>query len=192
MRNFTLTFLLAFTNSLLFGQNKILVLSKNDKVIHHYFKGSYITFQSQGGQWMHGLISSINDSSFDFTKEVIKVSLMRSDTFYFSGYHYLLSDIRAVPRKGVQVHYVNDDHYEIDRSNGHLHWYWIKNGWLLQIGALGYAALHVLNSVIKNDHAVSGKNLAIAAGIFSAGEILHLAYKPVIKLGKKYELKVLQ
>lgn len=191
MKRIILITLFIFCTAGVFAQNDFLVFKKKDKTVQRFFKNSCITFQLNDREWIYGIITNIENDSFYLTKVVIQVHLMGSDTFYFSGFHYALSDIYAMPKKGVQVHYVNG-HYEISRAGGHVHWFWIKNGWLFSAGGAGYALLHVLNGVTKKEYNFSGKNLGIAGGVFSAGVLLRYLYKPVLRTGRNYRLAVVK
>ena len=191
MKRIILTTLFIFCTAGAFAQNDFLVFKKKHKTIQRFFKNSYITFQLNDREWIHGIITKIENDSFYLTKVVIQVHLMGSDTFYFNGFHYALSDIYTMPKKGVQVHYVNG-RYEISRAGGHVHWYWVKSGWIFKAGGAGYALLHVLNGVTKKERNFSGKNLAIAGGVFSVGVLLRYLYKPVLRTGRNYRLAVVK
>ena len=177
--------------ALLFAQSDVLVYKKSDKTIQYFYKDSYISFQLNNQEWMKGFITSITNDSFYFTKEIVRYYTMGSDTTRISGYHYALSDIYAMPKKGVQIDYISD-RFNITGSGGHQHWYWIKSGWIFRVGAAGYAALSVANGLIKNDFAFAGSKLGIAAGVFLAGVILKKTYKLTHRLGKKYHLETMR
>jgi hypothetical protein len=113
--------------------------------------------------------------------------MMGTDTAHFGIVGVALADVYAMPKKGVQIDYIHG-RYQITRSGGHVHWYWIKSGWIFRVGAAGYAALHIANSLLQNNVLVSVGKLGIAAGVFLVGGLLYLTYKPTIKLGKKYQL----
>ena len=114
-----------------------------------------------------------------------------SDTTRFAGYHYALSDVFAVPKKGVQIDYRNNA-FNITEVGGHMHWYWIKSGWLFRATALGYAALNVTNGLIKNNFSFTDAKLGIAAGVFAAGVILKKKYHLTHRLGQKYHFEMLK
>jgi len=191
MIKLTLAILCNCCSILLFAQNDVLVYKKGDKTIQHFYKDSYISFQLKNNEWMKGFITSIEKDSFYFTKEIVRYYTMGSDTSRFAGYHYALNDIYAMPKKGVQIDYLGD-RFRITRDGGHQHWYWIKSGWIFRIGAAGYAALSVANSLIKNSFSFTGSKLGIAAGIFAAGVILKKTYKLTHQLGKKYHLETMK
>ena len=97
-----------------------------------------------------------------------------------------------MPKKGVLVDY-KDGEFQISRSGGHVHWYWIKSGWIFRVVGIGYAALNIANGVINNDFSFSENKtqLGIAAALFATGVLLKKTYKLTFKLGKKYQLRVL-
>ena len=107
---------------------------------------------------------------------------------HFSGYHFALSDVYALPKKEIQVDYIKGA-FRVNRAAGHVHWYWIKSGWIFRTGAAGYALLYSLNGLIKNDFTFSGSRLGLAAGIYLFGVLLNELYHYRYKLGKKYHLE---
>jgi len=86
---------------------------------------------------------------------------MRNDTTYISGFHFTIADVYAMPKKGVQIDYINNC-YQITMSGGHVHWYWVKSGWIFRVGAAGYAALNVVNGIIQNNFSFTGSHLGIS------------------------------
>lgn len=185
--------LLFFTacSSSLCAQNDVLVLKKGSKIIQYYYKDAYISFQLKNAEWMKGFITKIENDSFYFTKEIVRYYTMGSDTVRYTGYHFALSDVYALPKKGVQIDYIGD-RFKITMNGGHQHWYWIKSGWIFRTGAAGYAALSVANGLIKNNFAFTGSRLGIAAGVFLAGVLLKKTYKLTHQLGKKYHFETIK
>jgi hypothetical protein len=57
---------------------------------------------------VRGIITSIKKDSFDLKFEKITYSMMRADTVHFSGFHYTISDIYVMPKKGLKIDYKND------------------------------------------------------------------------------------
>lgn len=55
--------------------------------------------------------------------------------------------------------------FQITTSGGHVHWYWIKSGWIFRVGAGGYAVLDVANGLIRSNFSLSGSKLGTAAAI---------------------------
>ena len=190
MKKLTLCSTLFIYSVLGFAQNNFFVLKKKDRNVQHFQKGSYITFQLKNQEWLQGIITLIENDSFYFTKEIIIYHTLSIDTIHFSGYHFALSDVYAVPKKGVQVDYINGA-FRINMSAGHVHWYWIKSGWIFRAGAVGYAALYSINGLIKNDFSFAGSHLGIAAGVYLFGVLLHELYTYRYKLGRKYRLEMI-
>jgi hypothetical protein len=180
-----------FSTATGFAQNNFLVLKKRNKTVRHFWKGGYIAFQLKDGQWMTGILTKIEKDSFYLKTEVIANSWFRNDTSYYSGYHYAISDIYAIPRKELQVAYING-RYQINRGGGHMHWYWVKSGWIFRAGAIGYTALDVTNGLIKNNFTFSGSKFGIAAAVFLGGVVLDKVYKVKHKIGKRYRLEVVE
>jgi hypothetical protein len=187
MNKLLLSAFLISLSTLSFAQHDYFVLKKRNKTVQHFWKDSYITFQLKDGQWVKGIITNIKKDSFELKIERITYSMMGSDTVHFSGFHYALSDIYAMPGKGLKIDYINGG-FKVNKSAGHVHWYWVKSGWLFRTGAIGYTVLHIANGII-NDLSFSGINLGIAAGVFIAGVVLHKIYKPIFRLGTKYHME---
>lgn len=124
---------------------------------------------------------------------VVHYYLMGSDTFYYNIKSFALPDVYAMPNSGILIHYTNG-RFQISRSAGHMHFYWIKSGWLFRTGAAGYAGLHIANGLIQNNLSFrdSKTPLLIAAGVFLGGVLLHKKYKPYLRIGKKYRLTILK
>lgn len=169
----------------------MLVLKKDSKIIQYFYKDAYISFQLKNAEWMKGFITKIENDSFYFTKEIVRYYTMGSDTVRYTGYHFALSDVYALPKKGVQIDYIGD-RFKITMNGGHQHWYWIKSGWICRSAAAVYAALSVANGLIKNNFAFTGSRLGIAAGVFLAGVLLKKTYKLTHQLGKKYHFETIK
>jgi hypothetical protein len=179
---------LIFSTASAFGQYDFIVLKKRNKSVQYFWKDSYIAFQLKDGQWIKGIITKIEKDFFYLRIEKISHSLMGPDTVHFSGFRYAISDIYAIPKKGLQIDYMNG-RFDVNRAAGHVHWYWIKSGWLFRVGAIGYAVLNVSNGLLKKDLSSSRSGFGIAAAVFSGGVVLHKIYKPYFRLGKRYHLE---
>lgn len=174
----------------MYAQNDILVLKKGNKSLQYFYKDSHISFQLQNKDWVKGIITKIENDSFIFTKEIIRYYTMGSDTSRIAGYHYALSDVYAMPKKGVQIDYINE-RFQITTSGGHQHWYWIKSGWLFRVMGAGYALLSITNGIVKHNFTLTASNLGIAAGVFLGGVILKQTYKLTLRMGGKYHLEII-
>ena len=84
-----------------------------------------------------------------------------------------------MPNKGILVDYI-DGRFQISRSGGHVHWYWIKSGLLFRLAGAGYAALNIANG--------NAMGVAVGAAVLLGGFIMGKLYKPVLKIGKKYRV----
>ncbi len=189
MARLTFLFIFSFFATVAFSQHDILVLKKGNKSLRYFHAGSRISFQLNNKEWTKGIITKIENDSFYFTKEIVIYHLgAHADTMHFSGFHYALSEVHALPKRGVQIDYFGD-HFAITGSGGHQHFYWIKSGWIFRAGALGYAGLNIINSIIKKDVLFSSGKLGIAAAVFAGGVILKKVYTLTRPLGKKYHLE---
>lgn len=71
---------------------------------------------------------------------------------------------------------------------GHVHFYWIKNGWIFRVAGAVYAAVNLFNALVYKNQPVDWVGIAVAAGLIAIGELLKLTCKPNFKLDKKYTL----
>jgi hypothetical protein len=193
MKRQLLPVLFLLLSLLSFSQQNQLIFKKGNKVLERYWQGSTFAFQQSNRLWRKGEITRIQNDSFYIRPMVVTYHLMGSDTAYFNIEGYSLSDVFAIPKKGVLISYKNGS-FQISTAGGHLHWYWIKSGWLFRTGALGYAGVHTANGLIQNNFSFSKSKteLGVAAGVFATGVLLKKLYKPVIKIGRKNKMEILE
>ncbi len=184
-----LFFLLMFLTYKVKAQKDFFVLMKNHQTIQNFIEGSHITFQFNNGDWITGIITKIQKDSFYFKQEIIHYYGMGTDTQYYSGYKLALSDIHAMPRANASYNYVGD---EVVPTYGRQSFVYVKNGLVFKLLGGGYIALNLINNLTQNEPPFAKKNIAplsIAAAVYLVGVLLHLNYKPVLVLGKKYHLQ---
>ncbi|MDX1956630.1 MAG: hypothetical protein SFU20_13960 [Chitinophagaceae bacterium] len=167
------------------AQVSVLTLKKKNKTIRQYWPGTEIAFQLSNKEWRKGLIKKITNDSLFIQPVIVRYFLMGTDTLRYLTTGYAHSDIYAFPKPGISIEY-NDGRFQIRRSAGHVHFYWIKGGWLFRTGGMGYIGLHLLNSIGAT---INPASLAIAGGVVGIGFLLKALYTPVIRLGKKYKLQ---
>ena len=192
MNKLTVIIILSLTSSLSYCQEDVLVFKKRNKEIHTFWKGATIAFQLSDRQWEKGEITRIQNDSFYIRPMIVRYSLFTTDTFHFSVTGFALTDVFAMPNKGILIDYKNGT-FQISRSGGHVHWYWVKSGWIFRTAATGYTGLNIANGLIKNNFSISESKtgLLAAAAVFLGGVLLHRGYKPYLKMGKKYRLAIL-
>jgi hypothetical protein len=175
------------------AQSDFFVLKKKSKSIQSFGVNSYFTFQLKSGQWIHGLITKVQNDSFYLTKEEIRYHFMTApDTLHFSGFHFALSDVAALPNKGILIDY-NNGYTQIDRAGGHVHFYWIRSGWLFRVAGAGYLGLDAANGLLNHSFTFSGSKAGIASAVFLLGVLLHRhGYKPAKPLKRKYHLQYIK
>ena len=183
--------LLAFYSSIVSAQQDFFVLKKGNKTISSYRKGFYIAFQTKNKQWATGTITNIQNDSFFIRPMIVHYHLMGSDTTYYPVLPFALSDVVILPKKGVKIDYIKGQ-FRVNRSAGHVHWYWIKSGWLFRTGSIGYAALNIINGLLENSLSFSWNTFGIAAGVFLFGELLLHTVKFTMQMGKKYHLQFIK
>ncbi len=193
MKKLTLAPILLFSFFNNYSQQAILLFKKRNITIQSFWAGSTIAFQSRDKQWQKGEITSIRNDSFFIRPGVVQYNLLTTDTFYYNIAGFSVSDVYALPKKGVLIDY-KDGEFRISRSGGHQHWYWIKSGWLVRVAGAGYAGLIVANSLIDSDLSISDSKteLGVAAGVFLVGVLLKKVYKLTIRTGKKYHMETFQ
>ena len=169
------------------AQVSVLTLKKKNKTIRQYWPGTEIAFQLSNKEWRKGLIKKITKDSLFIQPVIVRYFLMGTDTLRYLTTGYAHSDIYAFPKPGISIEY-NDGRFQIRRSAGHVHFYWIKGGWLFRAGGMGYAGLHLINATAKGSGGVKAGSFALAGGVVGLGFLLKALYTPVIKVGKKYKL----
>src|SRR4030095_1174527 len=191
MNKLTLIAILSFSFSLAYCQQDILVFKKKNKEIYRYWKGSTIAFQLEDKQWQKGEITKIQNDSFYIRPMIVRYSLMGTDTIHYGVRGFALTDVFAMPNKGILIDYKNG-RFQISPSGGHVHWYWLKSGWIFRVGAAAYAGLHIANGLIQNNFSFSDSKteLLVAAGVFLVGVLLHMNYKPYLRVDTKYRLEI--
>jgi hypothetical protein len=192
MLKLTLTVILSFQATLIFAQQNELIFEKGSKAQSRFWTGSTIAFQLGDKEWRKGEITRIAKDSFYISSVVIQYHLMGSDTIHYPPDGFSITDVYAMPKKGILIDYL-DGRYKISTEGGHVHWYWIKSGWIFRVLAAGYVGLTIVNGLIQNDFSFSDNitQFSIAAGVFLVGFILKKTYTPVLRIGKKYHLSVL-
>lgn len=193
MKKLSLVTILLFLFCVDYSQQTILLLRRKNKTVQNFWIGSTIAFQLQDDQWQKGEIIEIRNDSFYIRSSIIKYNLYTADSFYYPPQGFSISDVYALPKKGFLIDYKNGE-FQISKSGGHVHWYWIKSGWIFRVAGVGYATLNIANGLIDNDFSFSENKtqLGIAAALFITGVLLKKTYKPTFKLGKKYQLKILE
>jgi len=193
MKKLTLISILLFSFFVNYSQQAILLFKKKNQNLESLWVGSTIAFQLRDKQWQKGEITKIQNDSFFIKPVVIQYNVLNTDTFYYNIAGYSVSDIYAMPKKGVLIDY-KDGEFQISMSGGHQHWYWIKSGWIFRVAGAGYAGLIVANSLIDSDLSISDSKtqLGVAAVVFLAGVALKKAYKLTLRVGKKYHFEIFQ
>ena len=177
---------------LTYSQQNGLIFKKGSKAINRFWKGSTIAFQLEDKEWRKGEITRIVNDSFYVSAVIVQYHLLGSDTIHYPPNGYSIGDVYAMPKKGILIDYING-HFQISSEGGHVHWYWVKSGWIFRVIAAGYVGLAIINGLIQNDFSLSenATQFGIAAGVFLFGFILKKTYTPVLRIGKKYHLSVL-
>ena len=121
---------------------------------------------------------------------VVYFGLMNTDTVHLNVISFALSDVYAMPKKGIQVDYIKG-RFQITKTGGHVHWYWVKSGWLFRVGGAGNAGLNVVNGLLNDDFSFSKRKneMGIAAGVSLFGVLLKKTYKPTLQMGSRYYLE---
>jgi hypothetical protein len=193
MKELTLISILSFSFFNSYSQQAILLFKKKNITVQSFWVGSTIAFQGRDKEWQKGEITRIQNDSFFIRPTIVQYNLLTTDTFYYNIAGFSVSDVYAMPKRGVLIDY-KDGEFQVSRSGGHQHWYWIKSGWLFRVAGAGYAGLIVANSLIDSDLSISDSKtqLGVAAGVFLLGVLLKKIYKLTIRTGKKYYMETFQ
>ena len=188
----TLAVISLFSFTVVYAQNYNLILKKRNKTIDDFWEGSMIAFQQKNQAWQYGKVITIKKDSIYIKPLMIQYSYMRADTLVSFVTGFELKDIYAFPKPGVVVDY-DKGKFRINRKSSRVQAYWLKSGYILRVGALGYAALNIINSVAHDELSMENNAvpLSIAAAVLLTGVILDKTYKPKYIVGKKYHLELL-
>lgn len=153
-------------------------LKKRNRTVKNYFKGSYIRFWFDNGQWVEGSIVKIARDSLWINEQRIQLVAQGFgsviDTVTYGAYKLHYKDIYAMPREKEGFSY-------------------IKDGTLVQIGSAGYILLNIINGLGKDSPPLfgsqNGPKLAIATGIFLLGTLWHKLHRSELRIGKKYRIQ---
>lgn len=157
-----------------------MILKKGNKSIKKFWKGQFISFQTENKVWEKGELTRINNDSFYIRPMVVKYSLMRTDTFYYPVKGFTIADIYSLPKRGVLIDFVGD-RFQISRTGGHQHFLWLKNGFIFKLAGGGLVVLGIVNGSLQA--------AGLGAAIFLGGFILNKLYKYTIRLGGKYRME---
>jgi hypothetical protein len=180
--------LLSSSHSL--AQEDFFMFKKRNKTIATYRVGSYIAFQLKNKQLQNGVISKIQNDSFYVKPYYVKYNLTFTDTIRFETQSFAISDIYAMPKKGMQIDW-KEGKYRIRTNAGHVHFFWIKGGYLFRALGLGLFTTNVTNELIKNKNPFAKDNLpnlALYSSFYLFGKTLKWLYKPTLRIGKKYRV----
>jgi len=154
----------------------IKVKKRNNRTLKTFFPGSLISCQTVYGNYIGGIVSAVHNDSV-FVKEF---------------------DIRSVPNQWgvssvdtlgsyvVGIHYKDIQTIEFQK---HESFGFVKNGSLLMIGGIGYAALNLVNGKYLKQPITDPENmksLGISLGVAGVGFLLNRLNKMNNRNGKKY------
>ena len=170
------------TFSFLHSQDNVIIFKKGNRSIDKFWKGTFIAFQLENKNWEKGELMRITSDSFYIRPRVVKYNFMRTDTFYYPTKGFKLSDIYAMPKRGYLIDYVNGQ-FQISKYGGHVHFYWIKSGYLFRLAGAGFAVLGIVNG--------SWINVPIGAAAFLGGMLMKRMYKLTLRVKGKYRMESL-
>ena len=151
-----------------------------------YWAGKEIAFQTENNVWHKGKITRLTTDSFYIKPIRVLYHLMGTDTITFPIEGYRHTDIATIPKRGILISYKNGG-FDIIRSAGHVHFFWIKGGLLFKLGAGMYAGVRLGNTIGNEFNWKKEKGpLLTAAGVYAFGVLLRKLYKPAYVIGKKY------
>jgi hypothetical protein len=191
MHKTTLVFIALSFSLNSFSQNDYFVFKKRKKTLRTYWQGSLISFQLSNKEWRQGYITKIQNDSFYIRPEYVRYLIGFIDTIRFNIESYAIKDIAAMPEKGLQIDYKNG-RFQVRTNAGHIHFYWIKSGYLFRALGLGLAGLIVTNDLIKKRNIASKDNLKIApllVASYGFGKLLKLQYRHRLPIGKRFTIK---
>jgi hypothetical protein len=168
------------------AQKGSLIIKRNNKTMFRYWSGKEIAFQTADNAWHKGTITRLTADSFYIQPIKVVYHMMGSDTISYNREGYRHADIATVPKRGMLIDNVNGG-FHINRSGGHVHFFWIKGGLLFKLGAGMYAGIRMGNTIGNEFNWKKERGpLLTAASVYAFGVLLRKLYKPVYVIGKKY------
>ena len=191
MNRLLLFLLIMFFRSQTTAQQNVLALKKNKKTVQQFWPGQFIAFQPDKYQWQKGEIMEIKNDSVFIRPRIITFHTYYYDTAYYHVRGYAIKEIYALPKRGLLVDF-KEGKFQPVRNGGHMHFYWIKSGWIFRAGGIGYAGLHTFNSLRQKDfpNKDSKKALLASGALLAGGLLLKRIYTPVLRIRKRYQLKM--
>jgi hypothetical protein len=175
------------------AQQNVLVLKKNKKTLQYFWPGQFIAFQPDKYQWQKGEIMTIKNDSVFVRPRIITFHTYYYDTAYYPIQGYAIKEIYALPKTGLLVDY-KDGKFQPVSYGGHMHWYWVKSGWIFRAGGIGFAGLHTINSLRQQDFPNKDtKKVLLASGALLAGGLfLKKAYSPLRRIRNRYHMEMIR
>ena len=157
----------------------ITVKKRNNRIIKTYFPGSFISCQTVYGYYVAGTVHAVrNDSVLIQQFEVRSVPNM-----------WGVSSVDTVGSYLVSIVYKDIEKVVTGKRES---FGFVKNGTILMIGGLGYAALNLVNGSYLNQSITSPENmksLAIAFGVAGTGLLINRLRKYNNRNGKRYRIE---
>src|SRR6186713_515843 len=107
MSKLTLITILLLSSFVSYSQQNMLTFKKGNKTTARIWKGSFIAFQLHNKEWQKGEITRISNDSFYIRPRVIRYYLINSDTTYYPVIGFSVSDVFAMPKKGILIDFIN-------------------------------------------------------------------------------------
>lgn len=190
MTQLLLTICLFISLSTKAQKNDYFIFKKKHKVLRTFRVGSLINFCIGKNQFRQGYIKTIQNDSFFIRPEIVRYNLFTTDTIRFPIERYAITDITAMPEKGLQIDFINGRWWP--RGNaGHIHFYWIKSGYLLKRITLGLSGLRFTNELIEGNNPLQKQYTSFYitnVALFGIGMLLKKFYRYVLPLGKKFSI----
>ena len=190
MSKLTIVIILLLFCKSTYAQKSTLQFKKGRKTISRYWEGSTIAFLLKDGNWEKGIIKKITSDSIFIRPSIVRYGLMGTDTLMFNTIGFQIAEIYAMPKRGMLIDF-KEGRFQISRTGGHVHFYWIKSGVLFRWGAAAYLGVALINGLTDKNNKITGEEVAYSAGVFGFGLLLKYLYKPYLRIGKKYHFNVL-
>ncbi|MES1198212.1 MAG: hypothetical protein ABUL41_02940 [Chitinophagaceae bacterium] len=107
MDKLTFAIILSLSFSIAYSQQNILVFKNGNKTIARFWEGTFIAFQLKDNEWKKGEITKIQNDSIYIRPRIVHYNLMGTDTVYYNVEGFSVSDVFALPKKGVLIDYIN-------------------------------------------------------------------------------------
>ncbi|GAB4091117.1 hypothetical protein [Flaviaesturariibacter terrae] len=165
------------------AQRSLLLLKKGARTVARYWEGGTIAFQLSNGAWQQGDLVALRNDSVFVQPRIVRYYMIGNDTLKLPVQGYPLQTLAAFPRPGVSIEF-RSGAFGVSKRRS-------LAGTLLQVGAIGYTALGLVNGLREGNYSLSEHKteLAVAGAVYALGFALKRLTRYTYPIGSKYHIE---